>query len=246
MSRAPVTVVIPAFNAAAYLAESIQSVRRQPVQPAEIIVVDDGSTDRTPEIAASLTDIVCLRQGNSGPSAARNRGIAAATQEFVAFLDADDLWPEGSLAVRLSAMNGSRRLDAVLGRTRAFERLESGRPAEDNAAQIAPMLGAALFRRSLFAEIGEFDPTLRSAEDHDFFLRLREAGRPFVVLPQVTLWYRRHPGSVTFGRPWWNRDFFRMLKNSLDRRTALSPGDPRPVPRLSDLARSEDEDVAPS
>src|SRR5258705_11929360 len=96
MAPLPISVVIPAYNASAYLAEALESVRGQTAQPTEVIVVDDGSTDATAAIARAGGATV-LSQPNMGISAARNAGIRAATQPWVAFLAADDLWEADKL-----------------------------------------------------------------------------------------------------------------------------------------------------
>ena len=96
--------MIPAFDAERYLGDAIESILRQTCPPVELIVVDDGSSDRTPEIALSFGDSVrCVRQPHSGIGAALNRGIAMAHGALLAFLDADDLWTENKLALQLEA-----------------------------------------------------------------------------------------------------------------------------------------------
>ena len=112
-----VSVVIPVFDAGGRLLEAIVSVERQHYEPLEIVVVDDGSTDDTPAVIASLgTRVRSLRQPNAGPAAARNRGLAAARGELFAFLDADDLWPDGKLQRQVAALEADPDLDLVLGR----------------------------------------------------------------------------------------------------------------------------------
>jgi glycosyltransferase involved in cell wall biosynthesis len=89
----PVSVVIPAYNAASVLPRAIESVLGQTSRPEEVIVVDDGSTDNTAQVATQYgPSITYIRQDNAGASAARNRGIAEATGEWIAFLDSDDEW----------------------------------------------------------------------------------------------------------------------------------------------------------
>jgi glycosyltransferase involved in cell wall biosynthesis len=92
VSKPLISVVIPAFNAGKYLAEALDSVRAQTFSDYEILVIDDGSTDRTAEIASSYDGVLLLTQENRGEAAARNTGIRAARGKYVAFLDADDVW----------------------------------------------------------------------------------------------------------------------------------------------------------
>ncbi len=97
-----VSVIVPVYNGERYLTKTIQSVLTQDYQPIEIIVVDDGSTDRTAEIVRAQPNIHYIYQNNRGVSAARNTGIAAAQGEFLAFLDADDMWVPQKLSVQVS------------------------------------------------------------------------------------------------------------------------------------------------
>ena len=102
-----VTVVIPAFNAAAFIAATLNSVLAGRLQDVEILVIDDGSTDATAELAAGCGPpgkVRVLRQSNQGLSASRNRGIAQSDSEFVALLDADDLWHPAKLDLQLAVL----------------------------------------------------------------------------------------------------------------------------------------------
>jgi glycosyltransferase involved in cell wall biosynthesis len=241
-NRAAVSVVIPAFNAETYLADAVASVRRQPVQPAEIILIDDGSTDGTAEIISSLPDVISIRTQNSGPSAARNRGVAAATQEFVAFLDADDLWPDESLGIRLARFDQEPALDVVLGLSLWISEPGVHEAWAPSGEHIAPLVGAALFRRSVFDRIGLFDTDLRFGEDQDFFLRLREHDLNLAVLQTSTLHYRRHGSNMTAGKEWARPALFRFLRKSLDRRRN-DGGDRREIRQLSDYADPPDPEA---
>src|SRR6185503_15656269 len=102
---AAVSVVVPTHNGERYIAEAIDSILAQTVPPAEIIVVDDGSIDEGPRIARSYdAPVSVLHQANAGAAAARNTGIAAATQPYLAFLDHDDLWTPRKLELQLAAL----------------------------------------------------------------------------------------------------------------------------------------------
>jgi glycosyltransferase involved in cell wall biosynthesis len=136
-----ISVVIPAYNAAAFLGPTLETILGQTVRAAEIIVVDDGSTDGTPEIARSFAGVTVIEQSNSGPAAARNRGTLAATGEFIAYLDADDLWAPDKLERQLAALeafgkpafsftdyrmfdaSGFRKRTSELGRYEVFRRV---------------------------------------------------------------------------------------------------------------------------
>ncbi|MCA9056709.1 MAG: glycosyltransferase family 2 protein, partial [Planctomycetaceae bacterium] len=114
MASPSVDVVIPVFNGERFLEQAIASVLDQSLVPAKVLVVDDGSTDSSREIAMRFGNPVsCLAQANQGPSAARNRGIAAASSEWVAFLDADDYWMPGRLERMLDVVERNPDVDFV-------------------------------------------------------------------------------------------------------------------------------------
>ncbi|MCB0189909.1 MAG: glycosyltransferase family 2 protein, partial [Caldilineaceae bacterium] len=115
------SVIIPVYNGAQYLAESINSVLQQTKTPDSILVVDDGSTDDTAAVVAAFGSAVhYLHQPNAGAAAARNRGVAASTGEFLAFLDADDLWLPEKLALQMAVMASTPAIDMVFDHLQQF------------------------------------------------------------------------------------------------------------------------------
>jgi glycosyltransferase involved in cell wall biosynthesis len=218
-----VSVVIPAYNAAHFLAEAIGSIRAQERGPAEIIVVDDGSTDQTAEVAASLgPDIRVLRQGeNLGPAVTRNRGIEASTGTVIASLDADDLWPPDAMTLLMSRLEQPPYPAIAAGRIQVVGPHLPSRPiaeAADSLNGFALSFGCALIRRQIFHQIGLLDPTLRFGEDTDWFMRAREFGVSIAVVDATTLIYRRHGANATCDAAHTMRHGLEMLKRSLDRR----------------------------
>ncbi|MFC2106017.1 glycosyltransferase family 2 protein, partial [Candidatus Bipolaricaulota bacterium] len=112
----PVSAIIPVFNGERFLVEAIESVLAQDYDPLEIIIIDDGSTDNTPRIAAGYADrIRYVRQENGGPAAARNAGLLHSHGEAVSFLDADDLWTPGKLMSQAAGLSERASVDIVLG-----------------------------------------------------------------------------------------------------------------------------------
>lgn len=207
------SVVMPVFNGSAWLAESLASIRRQEVTGLELIVVDDGSTDGSAELARQhFPGVRVLVQENRGAAAARNRGLAAARAAIIGFLDHDDVWPDGSLRLRLEALQASTRALFVLGRTRFLG------PGTEREPWVSPNLGAGLYRRELFSRAGRLNEDCRLIEDVDWFLRIREAGLPYVTLAEVTLHYRRGTGGVTHGGSWRDPELLATLRRSLTRR----------------------------
>jgi glycosyltransferase involved in cell wall biosynthesis len=220
-----ISAVIPAYNAAGFLAEAVASIRSQDRQPGEIIVVDDGSIDQTAAVAAGLgSDIRVLRQPrNLGPAAARNRGIEVATGTVIAFLDADDLWPKSAMALLLSRLEQSPDAAIAAGRIEVIGDILPARPiaqTTDTLNGFALNFGCAMIRRHVFHEIGLLDEGLRFGEDTDWFMRAREHGIPIAVVDATTLIYRRHESNMTRDDSHTMRVGLEMLKRSLDRRRA--------------------------
>jgi glycosyltransferase involved in cell wall biosynthesis len=222
-----ISVVVPVYEMGHYLPEAVASIEAQGHGDVEIIVVDDGSTDDTPDVIASLGDrVLAVRQDNQGPSAARNAGLARATGELIAFCDADDLWPEGKLATQLARLDAEPDLDIVLGRIQ-YVAIDGGELPDieyedlDLKTLSHVHLGSGVYRRRAFERIGGFDEELRYSEDVDWFLRARELEVNTAILPDVTLVYRLHDTNMTYdvdgAMPGY---MLTVLKRSLDRRRA--------------------------
>ena len=230
-----VSIIIPIYNSRPYLADVAEGIRRQEWPELEIIGIDDGSTDGSPEeFARLLPEATLLQQTNAGPSAARNAGLAVARGEYIAFLDSDDVWPEGKLAHQISRLENDEQLSISIGHIAVFaDYLPDGRSAPRKWApsQLLFFLGSMVCRRAVFARIGLFD-AVRCAylgEDHDWFLRAWEAAEPIEVSPEVTLHYRRRPDSLTTERNMIAKSIVGMVKASLDRRRAA--GNVAPMPK---------------
>jgi glycosyltransferase involved in cell wall biosynthesis len=219
-----VTVVIPAFNAAAFLGEALDSVLAQTYQPLEVIVVDDGSEDETPQVAAAFaSNVTYIRKERSGPASARNVGIRLARGEWIAFLDADDIWMPGLLEklFRCSAQKGADLVfcDAQIMRNgcveggSCFER--RGLKSRLGTAACSGVLlnplellieldhfvltGALLVRKDALTQIGLYDEALYCAEDLDLLLRLSLRFR-FAVVDQALMLRRVHGQNMTHDR----------------------------------------------
>lgn len=209
MSRtAPVTVVVPAYNAAPYLAVTLQSLQQQTTVPEQIVVVDDGSTDDTAKIAEGFGATV-LRQQQKGPGAARNRGLEVATAEFVAFLDADDWYVpdklERSVELLTELRAGCMATDAWVVRGDRIEgRKNHHRPVPtvltlELLLRSNPVIcSTVVARRDAVLAAGRFDehPDLIATEDFDLWLRMSQR-EPIAYLPQPMTFYRVHAGSLS-------------------------------------------------
>jgi len=186
-----VSAVLPAYNAERWVGRAIESVLQQTVKPTEILVIDDGSEDGTPRAAQQYGAVRYLRQPNAGPSAARNRGIAQARSEWIAFLDADDEWlpHKTELQWRILERNPDLRWCGSASGDAGEEGASSPGPREGTGPESVPeerlpFFGALLrheirigtpgmiIHRSVFDQVGTFDPELRSGEDIDLWCRI--------------------------------------------------------------------------
>ena len=219
-----VSVIIPVFNGALYLGEAVESVLAQSRCAADIIIVDDGSTDATPEVAKSFgTRIRYVRQDNAGLSASRNAGRALARTGIIAFLDCDDLWHPRKLEWQVSALARATSPAMIFGQVVQFaspdlSAEEQARLKFDPAPSPALFGSALLMRNADFDLAGPFDPSLRVAEFIDWYGRARDAGLMAVVLPEIVCRRRLHRDNMG-RRDLANRtDYARAMKRIIDRR----------------------------
>jgi hypothetical protein len=209
MSRPLVSVVIAAYNAAPYLGQALDSVLRQGDAPAtEVIVIDDGSTDATPEVIGRYGDAVRTeRQLNAGPASARNHGARIARGQWLAFLDADDLWARRKLARQLRRAQSDPALALIYTdqvsfgngpprRLSARVTLPEGEVFQELVLRNFITLSSVLMRRSAFQEAGGFCEELMGTEDWDLWLR-HAAGRPVGVCRAPLTFYRRNPAGIS-------------------------------------------------
>ncbi len=197
MDRPLVSVVVPTYNAEQFVTETIESILAQSYPNIEIICVDDGSTDGTYGVLESFGDRVrIIRQQNAGPSAARNAGIKAAAGRFIGLLDADDLWEPEHVAHAVSALIRGEH-EYVRGLTRVFRIDARGMCSFDRPEYMPALVGACLYALSALVRIGLFDETMPYGEDIDWHARATEAGLRELRLPETSLRYRKHAGSIT-------------------------------------------------
>jgi len=202
-----VSVVIPCYNGATWLAEAIGSVRAQTRLVDEILVVDDGSTDDSPALAAALGARVLRTSGREGPGGARNLGIREAVGDAVAFLDADDLWEPDHCAGLLAPLERYPEAVLAFARARTFgaHEKEMGRPMPDESARrmLHALLArnsivqsAVVARRAALVAAGGYRADLRHAEDYDLWLRLARE-HPFVARNRFSVRYRVHGAQAS-------------------------------------------------
>ena len=208
-----VSVVVPGYNAGRYLGAAIESILAQEYRPIEIIVVDDGSEDHTAAVAQSFAPAARLVAGpHAGAGAARNRGIEEARGEYLAFLDADDLWTAGKLARQMERFQADSSLDYVLGQVVQFRDEIEGR------VMAGAVAGAMLIRRAAFDRVGPLRTDLRLGEFIDWFARARELGLRNEVLPEVVLRRRIHTTNTGIRERSGRVDYAEVVRAALARR----------------------------
>lgn len=204
-----VSIIIPAYNQADFLGAAIQSALNQTHRKLEVIVVDDGSTDHTPDVVGRFSDarIRYEWQRNHGLSAARNAGIKISRGGYYSFLDADDEFLPSKLELLLDAMSARPEIGLAAGQAIPVD--AAGNPianAFDAGLPIDPMklllknplhVGSVLLRRSWISKVGLFDTSLRSYEDWDMWLRLAKAGCQMEWVEEPVSLYRFHESQMT-------------------------------------------------
>lgn len=240
MTNPSVSVVIPAFNAAQFLPRTLESVLAQTYPVAEIIVVDDGSTDGSADIARGFPNTFVLEQRNTGVSAARNRGIAHAGGAYVALLDADDIWYPEKLEKQLEVFRCFPKIGMLIADELLFIGEETNviQASVLRSTTFASLLGDSPFvpsqpvtmllketfvstssviaPKALFEQAGPFDTNLSICEDRDVWLRLAIAA-PIGILPEVLVKKRQaHGGNLSnIDDVTWARGIEYVLKKNL-------------------------------
>ena len=220
MKSSLISCIIPVFNGERYLGEALDSIVAQTYRPLEIIVADDGSTDGTAEVATSYGErITYLRQSNQGAATAKNMGLSAAQGEFIAFLDADDLWHPEKLARQMARLKERPEVDLCFTRYQDFwipelaeeEKRYQGHPLSQPAS--AWSICTLLTHRSVFGRFGRFDDGLRGPENMIWSLRAAGQGAVIEVLPDVLMYRRIHQHNHSRSREWAFSDgFFLILR----------------------------------
>jgi len=218
-----ISVIVPVYNGARYLAEAIESVIAQDYTPLEIIVASDGSTDESPMIARSFPDVTCLDLPHGGVSRARNVAVERSMGKWLAFLDADDRWLPGKLRAQVAA--GESEGDAaigfvVCGRVYRFEGEAPGwfMGPTDGRAETAFEPSAWLIRRSVFDAVGPFDEARSLGEDTDWLSRAWDRGVTHLTLEETFLERRIHGANATRVLVNPNREMLKILRESLVRK----------------------------
>jgi glycosyltransferase involved in cell wall biosynthesis len=226
-----VSVIVPAYNYARYLGQALDSILGQSRPPAEVIVVDDGSTDHTAAVAANYGDrIRYLHQANRGPGAARNVGVEHAHGQFLAFLDGDDWWEPAKLEWQLAVFEADPAMDIVFTYVQQYLSPElardprAGQYLVPDQPNIGYSINSMLARRPVFERVGPFSEGLVLGEVIDWLARAEECDLKMQILPEVFVWRRIHGQNLTLRSRPHRPEYARIIKAALDRRRAARPG----------------------
>ncbi|MGJ3259859.1 MAG: glycosyltransferase family 2 protein [Rhodospirillales bacterium] len=211
---APVSVIVPAYNAGATIGRALESIAAQTLPPAEVIVVDDGSADATAERARAMQAVlapvrlVVIAQENAGAGAARNRAVREASQDYLAFLDADDEWLPGKLERSMQVLEDGDYLlvahdylDATGGEDVHVDCLRRFNEGRDPYVTLylkgyIPSI-SVVTRRDAVLAAGGFDETLRNAQDFDLWLKLlADPKTTFTLFGEALARYHLSEGSI--------------------------------------------------
>ena len=223
-----VSVIIPVYNYDRYLGEAIESVLGQTQQHLEVIVVDDGSTDRSGEVAKSFAErgVQYCHQVHAGIGPARNTGVKLAQGEYLAFLDADDRWPLAKIERQLNAFDTDPALEMVFGQALQLQNGPEWEAAvKDYKPSVPGMVpgmvpGTMLIKRDAFFRVGLFKGDLKVGEFIDWYARAVELKVRSLLMPDLFLWRRIHGSNQGVRERQSVSDYARVLKAKLDRQRA--------------------------
>jgi glycosyltransferase involved in cell wall biosynthesis len=221
MNKGLASVIVPVHNGGRFLADALKSIFQQDYPAFETIVVDDGSSDNTAEIARSFEGVRYLHQSQQGVAAARNTGIRSALGEFIAFLDADDLWTPNKLSIQVEYLLTHPSVGYVVAKERLFT--EPGMAVSPRWKELFEIEHTGFFpsalvvRAALFEKVGLYNPDYRTCESADWFARAKDAGVQMAILPETLLYKRIHDSNLSHQIEETRSNLFEVLKASIDR-----------------------------
>lgn len=212
-------MIIPLYQGERFIAEAVGSALGQEERPAEIIVIDDGSTDAGPEIARGIPGVLCLGQSNRGPAAARNAGVSAASGDLIAFLDQDDLLRPAALRRHRETLAATpeARLSVCKQRIGLLpgESLPPWQRAEHVGADVLAWTPSCVCcRREVFQELGLFDERLKATSDMEWFRALRARPLPFAEIPETLVDRRVHAQAQSGDAATYHREMLQFARRA--------------------------------
>ena len=220
-----VSVIIPVYNREKFLAAAIDSVFSQTYRPIQVIIVDDGSTDRSGAIARSYKDVEYIYQENQGVSVARNKGVDAAQGEFIAFLDSDDLWLPHKLETQIKYMLQHPEVDITSTKIENFIEAGAEMPSWFNLEDYVKVidqriiLPTMVMRKVVFLQVGYFLPDWRSGEDTEWIWRSRDFNVSTYQMSEIFTLRRLHGENLSLKtRAEQKTNLFRIMRGSIKRK----------------------------
>ncbi len=221
-------MIVPCYNTAHFVAETLESVFSQTYKDFEVVVVNDGSPD-TPELEQAIApwrdNISYVHTENCGLAGARNNGIRVSRGEFIALLDSDDIWTPNYLEVQVRKLDEDPTADIVYPnalifgeglRTSTYPRSRGEVTYESLVDETCVVMVSVLARRTALERAGFFDDSLRSCEDFDMWLRCVKSGSRIIYHREVLVRYRRRMGSLSSDEVWMNSNAVRVLNKMRD------------------------------
>jgi len=214
MSAELVSIVIPVYNGARFLADAIESALEQTYRPVEVIVVDDGSTDDTAEVIDRFAAVRSVRQDNAGPSAARNRGMSLAAGSLLTFCDSDDRYRPSKVDVQVQHLREHPDVGCVLvGHETFYEAGVARAKWEQDEGGTQPQ--SVMARRSVFDVVGGFDPSYRFAEGIEWLGRVRSAGIAIDTIDGSYVDRRIHGANLSYERAGMQQNLLRVMRERI-------------------------------
>ena len=216
------SVIIPVYNGAVYLTETLESVRAQDYRSLEVIAVDDGSTVESLTILRSFPEVVCLTQNHLGVASARNRGLEAARGPLIAFLDQDDLWLPSKLSRQVAYLDAHPEAVYVLTTVVMFLSPGVERPAWVRPEWLAAPTGSffpsvVLARRAAFEQIGAFDSLFPTSSDADWFFRAKDSNLVMGRVEEPLVRKRIHANNQSIQTRLTQRELLEIARASIRR-----------------------------
>lgn len=223
-----ISVIIPCFNAARYLRPAIDSVLTQTLSPVELIIVDDGSTDDSVAIASSYSapQVHLIQKPHQGIAATRNVGVKHAKGDYLAFLDADDLWDYQKLEKQIALLKQQTNMHGVFGNLEQFisddlPEAEQQRFSCTSAPQAGYHVGCLLISRDAFLQVGYFSESLQGGEFIEWYVRAKQQGLLFAMIDETVMHRRIHgTNTVLANAANINAEYLKIIKMKLNNRLA--------------------------
>lgn len=220
-----VSVIIPVYNEERFLPAAISSVLNQTYRYIQVIVINDGSTDRSAEIAREYPHVDLIQQDHKGVAAARNKGLETAIGDYLSFLDADDEWDKYKLEKQIEYLQQNPSKDSVICRFRNYFEKEAAPPAWVNKEhfttdiyQDMPSLCTLLIRKKAFDRVGLFSEHLTTGSDIDWFARAKDTDVIMDLIPETLVYRRLHDRNLSYKVRTDQSDLLKIFKASLDRK----------------------------